>query len=168
MTTLVLKNIEDVDPISLEPIRDLTCIWLYRFRNDIFGYDAWEWLGYFCASGMLVHPTFKNELSTQDIHSLYLTCTKDSASTEPDKQTLLKQCESNRLHKFKRFDPQGNLIGVELRAFSPMKTYQFVELEDKYRTKKMDTKGIKNCTAKITYILYDHLGEPSSPYVLYM
>jgi hypothetical protein len=158
-------NIIDVDPISLEPIATLKCIWLYKYNNKLYGYDAWEWLAYFCESYCLKHPIFQNDFTLYDIYSVYNTCLQNKSNL-PEHIALLDKCNSNKLYKKKEYNSNGELIGVNIRAMSPMKIHKVIECKNKYA--HTITKKKINCTAKIIYVIYDYNGEPSKPYTLYM
>ena len=160
-----IVNIDDLDPISLEPIKSIKCLWLYQFQTKVYGYDAWEWLNWFCTSYCYEHPIFKNQLNLKDVYSLYCKCCEEKLLSSHQK-ALLDKCNSNKLFKLKHYDEHGNLTGAEIRAISPMKIHKILDVQDKYKTKKMITK-IK-CTAVIKYQILDHNNKTSNVFTLYL
>ena len=161
-----IANINDLDPISLEPIKSIKCLWFYHFDKRVYGYDAWEWLDWFCSAYSFEHPIFKNQLHLKDVYSLYCKCSKDKSELSLHQKALLDQCISNKLFKIKHYDSQGNLTGIELRALSPMKIHKILDVQDKYNTKKMTTKI--RCTAVIKYQILDHNNKASKLFTLYL
>ena len=162
-----IANINDLDPISLEPIKSIKCLWYYKFKKKIYAYDAWEWLDWFCTAYSFEHPVFKNQLNLKDVYSLFDTCSKDKSELSLHQKALLDQCVSNKLFKFKHYDSHGKLTGVELRALSPMKIHKILDVQDKYNdTKKMMTKI--RCTAVIKYQILDHNNIASNIFTLYL
>lgn len=153
-------NIDDVDPISLTPICEVTTGFEYRSVNDqskAFWFDAWAWLEYLCACpGKYIHPLTREDLYQTNNFDIYLACvTSGEQETDPYKQELLRKCKCTRLIKDKIRDSDGQICSLSLIPESPIYRLQIIDYK-----KSSDLTTSISCFAKITYQLFDVENNP--------
>ncbi|MDC0366842.1 hypothetical protein OAM67_00275 [bacterium] len=175
LTTLqhnqVFVNWDDVDPISLTPVRDLATFFDLHIDKRNYRYDAWSWLEYICTEAKknpvkFPHPLFKTLLSQEDRLVIYQVC-KQSATAPSDRQKqLLKQCESKGIVKSKVYDDHQNLVFVNLRTVSPLLQLNVVSAQNRYDN-SLDIPHV-TCTAKIACELLDAGGNSTKSVELYI
>lgn len=146
-------NADDVDPISLTPISELTAWFVYVKNGKIFKYDAWAWLEYICSCpGRYFHPLTREDLLHCVNYDIYKACSV-SEGIDDNRAKLLRQCVSTGLIKTKSFDNDGNLTSLTLIPESPI--YKLVVVEFKRATPKP---GAIRCFATVKYQLLDVTG----------
>ena len=171
MNKEIICNLDDIDPISLLNIREVSLIWLYSYKKKTYGYDAWQWLEFCCRTkGPKLHPIFRHELELRDIHSLFTLCKNHYHNTPKTKKKLhyeglLKQCQSKQLDIAKVYNTDNELIQITPYCRSPL--YKFVPIDITHKYNDSLSTFVK-CTAKIVYVLYDYMGEPTNPITLYL
>jgi hypothetical protein len=110
----------DVDPISLERLDDVECVWAYEFDNKVFGYDAWTWLEYACHTRDIRHPVFRVGVTPAQLRALYVCCRDGTPAPSPHQRALLTQCETTHITSTKTYHPNKDLESVLLVPDSPL------------------------------------------------
>ena len=116
MDNFIGVNLDDKDPITLEPIKDLTQDkrWYYTdpVTKKIYIYDLEGWAGWI-SRGNRTHPITRRELSAENIRNIYML----GKIFMPD----LKIIHSQRLiarhdheHKVVDLTPESPLFGFEI------------------------------------------------------
>lgn len=156
-------NRDDVCPFSLEPLSELNCVLVFEFNGKHYGCCAWLWLEMLCrqGDGRYQHPVFRCELNEDDNFCAFEVCRAhfetDSETRETDpaehvrRQQLLRQCMSNKLQSTVIRNVEGVIKKIDLRAESPYKWVEIVEVQHKQRT------GLRTnvrCGATVEYILF--------------
>ena len=131
---LPIKNANDVDPISFEPIADIQLLW-YDKRNDgIFAYDAWSWMQLICYQRDVKHPITRNKLSIEQRWKIYEACVsdkticlqrnnakkEDETSKQTEKLNMLKKCVSFGVTTQVKQGSGGIFQGVYFDIESPL------------------------------------------------
>lgn len=157
-------NKNDIDPITLEPVRQAKSIYFYKNKsNQIFVYDAFSWLEMLVHSEEYRHPIFGTKLNEEDNYQCYLACKEyinsietKTTNTDIEKRTLIKICESFNVETNIKKDPNGNVYGLSLRCKSPCKWLKIDSVHHIYEEKlsnKFETSPI-TCTALIEYTIH--------------
>jgi hypothetical protein len=122
-------NADDVDPITLEPVRKVCAPWLWRLRpqDPPRVYDGWAWLEMLCRDSAATHPLTKQPLTIASRWAIYSACLDCDACAEnactrdgPLRQRLLDQCASLRIAFETTFSASGKPSGVLCAALSPL------------------------------------------------
>jgi len=75
---VIIVNGDDVDPISFEPINELTALWYCQIGvHKWMAYDAWAWLQLICLDAKAKHPITRKELNVGQRWKIYEACLAD-------------------------------------------------------------------------------------------
>lgn len=125
-------NLDDCDPLSLEPVSSLQHVFEYRdLRGRRFWFDARAWFEWICVvrdNRCRKHPLTKVPLSFKHHEQIYEACMRspaDERSVEFAKK--LDLCRSEMVYFKREVDSEGNLRGVKIHAESPLYYSRVVE-----------------------------------------
>lgn len=159
-------NWQDVDPLSLEPVRDLAVVWEYRQGSRRYWYDAVEWLRWICAvvdNQPRRHPVFGWQLTFREHQAIYDACVRVSAA---DVEKELRLCEEDGLTIRRVEDQFGHLCRALVHARSPLLQARVPSVRSVYA--EGDLKCVVDCTATFTALLVDCKGHVVSSRTVYM
>jgi hypothetical protein len=118
-------NLDDCDPLSLEPVSTLQYAFEYHdLCGRRFWFDAPAWFEWICVTRdnrPKKHPLTKVQLSFkhhEQIHEACLQIPEDELDAKLAKK--LARCQSKMVYFKREVDSSGNLLGVKIHAESPL------------------------------------------------
>ena len=135
----IYSNFNDVDPITLEPIKTLQVYFnvLCPTTKNIYAYDAVAWLHYIAHSNgkWPTHPCTRLPLSPSDVWDCYATATAHLGEHHPN----VKKLRTPGIRVI------SDLSGVRLQAVSPLFLINIV------RTQRQTRRGTNTTDVEVTY-----------------
>jgi hypothetical protein len=154
-----VANWDDVDPLSLEPVRDLARPWSLRRRGKRYFYDPWMWLELACRQqvdfGRVTHPVWRTLVHPVDLEALRDTC-KACGTATTEEAKLLRQCDSIAVKVDKFFASDGDLAAVHIYCRSPLLLVSIVDHE--YGSDGLRAGAPVKCRAVVCYAVADARG----------
>lgn len=160
------KYTNEFDPISLEPVNELECIFEYRFINHVYCYDSWVWLEWLLTPpvhicGKHLHPIFSSIMTCKDIFKVYKKCRehfnkehkKWDTQLQLKRENMLNNCESAQVTKTIKRNAEGKIISLLIKPVSPFRSLMIKEVQHKNAVEENMLVSPIKCTAKITYLL---------------
>lgn len=119
---LLIQNIDDLDPLSLEPVKSLEAFFDFEYNGKIYRYDAWAWLEYFMTTTHDIstrrHPIFKTFIKDDVVCRCFKACSKNQTIHSSKKQLqIIMDCVST---KIKYTMQKGQLYEFHIYPVSPL------------------------------------------------
>jgi hypothetical protein len=131
-----VKNYNDNDPISFEPIKNLNkerAFFLRCKNGGFYAYDAEAWLGWFCMHGT-THPETREEIQPCDVWQCFLVCNAFLPKTNQYIQKCLSlTLKASEKKEFIELVPTSCLLRLnvlEMRQTKKNKTLLVYNLSD--------------------------------------
>lgn len=162
MTDNNIINWEDVDPLTLEPVKDSICIWYYKMEGKTYAYDAFAWLDWLCFTDDYYHPMFRVPLTHKDNHNIYEAVKNFLNNTEKkykEMEKLIDICESHSVNiDFVKNEQEARL---KIIPKSPVLKLNIISSTNKFNN-SLNT-PIK-CSVHLVYNFIDVYGNKSKIY----
>jgi hypothetical protein len=138
-------NWDDVDPISLEQIRSLPQVRLFRMQvgRKTYAFDSWAWLRWIYRSE--VHPTNREAITPEAIWDCYRAA-RDSADVLADVPADVKRT-------LQKFQNPVNIRNVSIVSVRPVRWYMLVYVSPLYKLLYLNVQicGTAPPFAKVSY-----------------
>jgi hypothetical protein len=161
----VIMNLDDLDPISLEPVEMIRVYWDFvaEASGRTYRYDAWAWLEMFvwgAPQRKFRHPVFAVDICTVDRRRCYDACclarTAHPGSLTQQQRDILTRCESRRIRHTQTYTAEHRISSINIYPESPLLDLEILEWWRKWDSgpRPQFAKGM-NCQLAIQYRIYD-------------
>ena len=122
---LPIQNIDDLDPLSLEPVNLLEAFFDFEYNGKIYRYDAWVWLEYFITTTHDIskrrHPVFKTFIKDDVVRRCFEACSKNQSIHSSQKQLQMTiDCISSKIKYTMQRNAKGQLCEFHIYPVSPL------------------------------------------------